>query len=368
MNSDVHITESLAARPTLQRLGSINNNSCYFRTTVKPPHRKALVQITERCNLHCAHCFVSAGDYGDAIALTQVRDRVVPQLLAAKVVRVTLTGGEPTIHPDFLEVVDAFTDSGLPTTICTNGLRSDGETIERLRRSGRVRVNVSLDGFRKSSHGKFRGDLESFEKTVQGIRTYAAAGLLKGLLVTPNHLADDEEYVELHEFAAECGAEYVLMNPLSPFGRGARSISLISPVDSMNRIRAATDRFAAELDLVRIRFPNVSEPLQGCEAGNIIYVFTHGEVAVCPYLIFAAKNRISKHKPEEFVAANIFTDDIATALDSYPYVRRLAMGRNSTCASCRIAGACGKGCPAAVIGQGLRIGELDAEVCPEVSR
>lgn len=39
-------------------------SSCYFRTTVEAPHRKALVQIDERCNLHCAHCFVSATKRG----------------------------------------------------------------------------------------------------------------------------------------------------------------------------------------------------------------------------------------------------------------------------------------------------------------
>src|SRR5262245_22038983 len=41
--------------------------SCYFRTTTVQPERKALVQITERCNLHCAHCFVSATREGTDI-------------------------------------------------------------------------------------------------------------------------------------------------------------------------------------------------------------------------------------------------------------------------------------------------------------
>jgi hypothetical protein len=40
-------------------------SSCYFRTSVGGDGRKALIQITERCNLHCAHCFVSSGDWGD---------------------------------------------------------------------------------------------------------------------------------------------------------------------------------------------------------------------------------------------------------------------------------------------------------------
>lgn len=355
-----------AVLPVSQRLGTTGNNSCYFRTTVKPPYRKALVQITERCNLHCAHCFVSAGDYGDAMSVAQIRDWVIPQLVKAKVIRATLTGGEPTIHPDFLDVVDLFVNAGMDITVCTNGLLYDEITLERLKRSGRVRINVSLDGFRESSHGRFRGDPKSFERTVKGIRAFGTAGLLKGLLVTPNHLAADEEYVEIHELAAACGAEYVLMNPLSPFGRGEQTIKLVSPRQSMDRIRAETNRFSPDLDLVRIRFPSVGEPLQGCEAGNIFYVFTHGEVAVCPYLVFAAKTRVSRHAASEFLIGNIFRDDIAAALASYPYGKRLTMGQNSTCSSCGIASTCGKGCPAAVVARGLRVGELDAEICPKV--
>jgi hypothetical protein len=40
----------------ITRTGQVS--SCYFRTTADGGARKALVQIDERCNLHCAHCFV----------------------------------------------------------------------------------------------------------------------------------------------------------------------------------------------------------------------------------------------------------------------------------------------------------------------
>jgi hypothetical protein len=43
--------------------------SCYFRTTVEQPYRKALVQINEDCNLRCAHCFVSATRIGKQMPL-----------------------------------------------------------------------------------------------------------------------------------------------------------------------------------------------------------------------------------------------------------------------------------------------------------
>jgi hypothetical protein len=78
----------------------------------------------------------------------------------------------------------------------------------------------------------------------------------------------------------------------------------------MQRIYELTAPFEAfGLELVHIRFPNAHGiPLAGCEAGTIVYVFTPGEVTVCPYLVFAARTPQSKHDPEEFIVGNIFTD------------------------------------------------------------
>jgi len=54
--------------------------SCYFRTSVPAGPRKALVQITERCNLYCAHCFVSATKHGGTMPLDQIITLVIPRL------------------------------------------------------------------------------------------------------------------------------------------------------------------------------------------------------------------------------------------------------------------------------------------------
>ena len=89
---------------------------------------------------------------------------------------------------------------------------------------------------------------------------------------------------------------------------------------------------------------------------------------MCPYLVFAARTPQSQHDPAEFIVGNIFTDPgIAARLDAYHFERRYTMGANPTCGSCGMAGSCGKGCPAAVISAGQRIGAVDAEVCPVTS-
>jgi radical SAM protein with 4Fe4S-binding SPASM domain len=343
-------------------------SSCYFRTTMDDGTRKALVQIDERCNLHCAHCFVSATNVGQSMAYGDITSLLIPRLVACRVERVTLTGGEPTIHPRFMDIVRAMRDAGMQVGFCTNATTLTDEQISELAGIGGVHANVSLDGFRPESHGRFRGDRGSFARTVTTTRKLAAAGLLQGLLCTPNTLADDLEYRELCEFAAENKAAYVLMNPLSSMGHGVRSRNkLASPEEHMRHIFTLTEPFASpHLDIVHIRFPNAgAQPLAGCEAGTIIYVFTSGEVTVCPYLVFAARTPQSQHTTQEFIVGNIFADpDIATRLDSYRFTERYEMGANPSCRSCGIAGRCGKGCPAAVIASGERIGAVDAEMCP----
>lgn len=342
--------------------------TCYFRTTVDTPRRKALVQINEDCNLRCAHCFVSATRIGKRMALADIERTLIPRLADCRVQRVTLTGGEPTIHPEFMAIVRAFRACDMDVGICTNATTLSDAQIAELAAIGGVHANVSLDGFAADSHGKFRGDRTSFHTTVATAKRLAAAGLLQGLLCTPNSLAQNEEYRSLCKFAGEHGARYVLLNPLGSMGRGVKAQRTLAKTTlHMQQIFELTAPFdGPDLDIAHIRFPNTEgKPLAGCEAGTIIYVFTPGELTVCPYLVFAARTPQSRHADTEFIVGNIFTDpDIAQRLEDYHFHDRYHVGTNPTCRSCAVNDECGKGCPAAVVAAGGRIGDIDAEQCP----
>ena len=344
--------------------------SCYFRTTVEHPYRKALIQICEPCNETCKHCFVSATKRGAYMALDAIRGRLIPQLAEARVNRVTLTGGEPFMHADLIQIVSLFREAGMGVGVCTNATMPTPHQIERLAELD-AHMNVSLDGFSPDSHGVFRGRREGFQETVDTVKAFAEAGILQGLLCTPNNLAENEEYAELCAFAKEQGAKYVLMNPLGSMGRGASrgSQKLRQTDERMNQIRDLTMPFADEdLDLALIRFPNADKPLAGCEAGTIIYVFTDGGVAICPYLVFAARTRVSQHADTDFLVGNVWEDDdVATQLDAYGrFADHWELGANDTCGGCSMSSRCGKGCPAAVVAAGHRIGAVDSEQCPVV--
>ena len=341
-------------------------SSCFFRSGATGEGRKALVQITERCNLHCAHCFVSAVREGSDVDPVAFRDVIIPRLFDARVRRITLTGGEPFAHPGILDFCADAVAAKMSVGVCTNATTISDDQIAYLSALGEVHVNVSIDGFAAASHGKFRGAPDSFEVTLSTARKLAEAGLLQGILSTPNALTDPDEYRQLAEFAAEAGADYLLMNPLSGLGRGVKSQRRLAADKSrMQEVRNQAAAGAREkLELVPIRFPNDERPLAPCVAGDIVYVFTGGAVAVCPYLVFAARTPRSKYRDEEFLVGNILDHGVAEALDDYAFHDRFTVGENDQCRGCGLSASCGKGCPAAVVAAGGVIGDRDVEVCP----
>lgn len=359
---------SAESTPGQSRLvaGAATASACYFRSGPEPGRRKALLKITDRCDLRCSHCFVSATAAGEDMSAAALRG-AIGRLLAARVANVTITGGEPLLHPELPAILSDLVGAGLSVTVCTNGVSLDDDVICHAAALGRVSFNVSLDGARAESHGKFRGDASSFERTVANIRRLAEAGLLKGILCTPNNMAEPAEYTEILELASEAGASYFLLNPLSSFGRGIPNRRFAVDQRGMrvirDRLELASGPDSPERAL--IRFPNSSKPLTGCIAGDILYVFVDGDITVCPYLVFATENPDAQHRAEEFIVGNLFEDpDIVERIERYDFHSRYKVGDNDTCSGCSHNAECGKGCPAAVIAAGGRIGDLDAEVCP----
>lgn len=339
-------------------------HSCYFRTSTKAPYRKALLQITERCNLHCAHCFLSAEKEGQEMSFEEFKTKIFPFLERAKVIGITLTGGEPMLHPQIDKFIEFLAEKRIKTTICSNATLITSEQISKYKNFGNVLFNVSLDGFSEESHGKFRGDKKAFLITKKNLEYLAKAKLLKGILVTPNNLAKKEEYSQICNFASELGIEYVLMNPLSSFGRGTNSAEkLEANKNMMNEIRTDTSIYKNKIDVVNVRFPNEeNKPLTSCEAGNILYIFSNGDITVCPYLVFASNNDISQYSPSDFIVGNLkkdTTDKCIRNLEKYDF-SKLKERKNEKCNQCCNASQCGQGCPADVIARGKKLSDLDA--------
>jgi radical SAM protein with 4Fe4S-binding SPASM domain len=292
---------------------------------------------------------------------------VLPRLAAANVDRVTLTGGEPFAHSHIVEIAELASSQGMEVGICTNGASVPTTQLDALQQLGNVHVNVSLDGFGAESHDRFRGVRGSFDATARTVRELAQRGLLQGILSTPHEHASLDAYRELANFSREVGARYLLLNPLARMGRGARSADTLR-ADArrmLDIVRLTREVVGDTVEVVPIRIPERDQdlPLAPCIAGDVIYVFADGDVALCPYLVFAARTLQSNYADTEFIVGNILRGGISSALDVAP-LREQYPVTDPTCGSCSLSASCGRGCPAAVISEGGYLHERDREVCP----
>jgi MoaA/NifB/PqqE/SkfB family radical SAM enzyme len=116
---------------------------------------------------------------GQSMWYDDITSVLIPRLKACRVERVTLTGGEPTIRPRFTAIVQVLRAAGMQVGFCTNATTLTDTQVSELAGVGGVHANVSLDGFRAESHGRFRGERGSFAVTVATVRNHTRASILE---------------------------------------------------------------------------------------------------------------------------------------------------------------------------------------------
>lgn len=106
----------------------------------------AQVVVTRRCNLACGYCN-EYDSHSPPVPLADLLARI-DRLAALNTASVTLTGGEPLLHPDLDRVVAAARAHGMIVTTITNGFRLTREWIERLNAAGLQGMQISIDNLR----------------------------------------------------------------------------------------------------------------------------------------------------------------------------------------------------------------------------
>lgn len=190
-----------------------------------PPLTTFYLYLTNGCNLRCRHCWIaptfvdgepSPGEYLDLEMLKQAVEEAKPLgLHSAK-----LTGGEPVLHPQFIEIVDHLTAEGLQLNMETNGTLIDAALAKHFSENTNLHhISVSIDGPNAEVHDPFRGVKGSFDAAVRGFRALVEAGYHPQIIMCPHH--GNVEYVEdVVQMAVELGAGSVKFNPVTRSGRG----------------------------------------------------------------------------------------------------------------------------------------------------
>ena len=142
----------------------------FVRRSPIPSLRYLELQLTDRCNLQCRHCYLGESGHHD-ISFAQVL-RVMEELEEMQGLRLLLSGGEPLLHPQFWRINDLLMDYDFRSVLLSNGNLITREVAKKLRAQ---EVQVSLDGM-KEGHELLRGR-GTFRKALKAIDHLQEAGI-----------------------------------------------------------------------------------------------------------------------------------------------------------------------------------------------
>jgi mycofactocin radical SAM maturase len=314
-------------------------------------------ELTYACNLACVHCLSSSGRRDPRELSTAECREVIDTLQRMQVFYVNIGGGEPTVRPDFWELVDYATAHQVGVKFSTNGVKIDAEVARRLAASDYVDVQISLDGATAEVNDAVRG-AGSYATAVRAMDHLQAAGFagFKLSVVMTRH--NIRQLDELKALADGYGAQLRLTR-LRPSGRGADSWPELHPTAAQQRQLYDWLSAHGEQVLTGDSFFHLAPyggPLPGlnlCGAGRVVCLIDPvGDVYACPFAIHEEFWAGSVREPGGFERvwreSALFAD-----------LRRPAGG--GACRSCGFFDSCRGGCMAAKFFTGLPLDGPDPE-------
>lgn len=229
-------------------------------------HRDLRISLTDLCSLRCTYCMPAEGVpwlQRSSMLTTDELERVARVAAELGVTEIRLTGGEPLLRPDVVDVVRRLARlrgvaGPLDISMTTNGIRLP-KLVDELVAAGLQRVNISLDTLdRERFHSLTRRD--HLDEVIAGIRAARDAGLAP---VKLNAVAmrgvNDDEIVDLVRFAHDEGVQmrFIEQMPLDP-GHVWKRSEMVSGEEILDRLRGefeispVADRGASPAQLWRI--------------------------------------------------------------------------------------------------------------------
>ena len=179
-----------------------------------PPDRLQIVAInlTRRCNLACAHCYLDADELSkpsaDELSADEVKGLLEQIARDHAQAMVVLTGGEPLVRRDLENICAHGRDLGLMIVIGSNGSLLTERRVMSLKNSGAMGIGISIDSLDATRHDAFRGQPGCWQKTMTGIELCRKHGLdfqVHFSITDDNH----DEIEDVAAFAKMAGARVV---------------------------------------------------------------------------------------------------------------------------------------------------------------
>lgn len=238
--------------------------------------------VTGKCHCQCWHCF--RAKYKSEEMNIEVIKELINELYDLGTVNLGITGGEPMLRNDILDIID-YIPRGMEAQLYTTGHRIDNQFAAKLKQTNLTRCIISLDHFDPVITNRLRNNAHAFEDAVTAIKALVKARIYTSVTVcVTNELLEEGELEKYIQFAANLHVSEIRIVLQIPQGNLAgkqigriygRAACRIKEMQTLYNGRGDYPTIVNFNDLESIRY-------FGCGAGfNYITINDDGMVTPC---------------------------------------------------------------------------------------
>lgn len=315
----------------------------------KPRLQSLIFEVTQQCNHACGHCYnvwQGGGTYPRGeLDTARTVDLLAKALDEIDCSHVTLTGGEPLLRKDLLDILDFLKRRHVRMTLISNARLLDGDRIAALLDRGVGLFELPLLSYRREVHDELSAVKGSWDRVL----AVMAEARLRHAQVVAAFVATRLNIEHLHEtikLAFAFGARGVMLNRFNPGGRGRNHIEELLP--SADQMRLAFE--TAEAASVEFNLPiSCSIPIQPCLVDT--RRFPHLGFGYCSagteraYYTLDPLGNVRPCNHTDLILGNLFETSFPDLIESQK-MARFTCARPEFCRGCSMADECQGGCKA----------------------
>jgi len=250
-----------------------------------------VLAITNNCNLRCIYCYRAAGNaLRNELTTSEIFD-ILDQVSALKIVRIFLTGGEPLIRPDFVDIVRAVIRHNIHPYISTNGVLANESLVKSLKEAGLPIIQVSLDAVTQKNFELLAGTPERLDLVKAAIQLFVKHGIkvtVKSVITKINW----REAAGIIKFCADSGVSRISLEGFGISYGGRGGLDLCINEGEAVQLSATVERlrteYAGKMEVEGFKQAKHWEKREDIIAcGGLISSFViqpNGDVALCENL------------------------------------------------------------------------------------
>ncbi len=312
--------------------------------TQRTDHRTFVFELTPDCNQDCIFCY-NVWKYHDypfqRISLDQWKEIILSLKAQTRIKTVSLSGGEPLLYPDLVELVSFLKNQNISITLITNAAAMTKEKAQLLVDAGVSLFEVSLTAPNKVLHQELKGT-DDFEQVVRGVSAIKSAGgrIVTVFIATKDSLAFLPQTLEL---GIVLGSKATMINRINPAHQ--KHIALMPSIEQLHETYTYLNEFSRKYS-----YPVASTiPVQPCLIN--VKSFPHISSGYCPHedknmyltVDYAGNVRTCNHSPT--ILGSLLETHLSEITNN-PRLECFKKALPSSCSGCSHARVCRGGCNA----------------------